>query len=74
MLTCARAWLRSLFARIGYEMSDAEFAAMFERAAETGKVTPRGAVCVQELRDVVNEVLTARDAGEEPSWFAEAMA
>ena len=69
----ARAWLRSLFARIGYEMSDAEFAAMFERAAEAGKVTPRGAVCVQELRDVVNEVLAARDGGEEPSWFAEAM-
>lgn len=66
--------LRSLFARIGYEMSAAEFAAFYTRAATVGTLTPAGSVCVQELREVINEVLAARDEGTEPTWFAVAMA
>ncbi len=65
--------LRKTFNSIGYRMSDAEFYAILTRAAEVGQVTPRGCVCVQEFRDVLNEVLAARDAGEEPKWFTEAV-
>lgn len=69
-----RAFLRSMFARVGYAMSDAEFEAIYARAAEHGAVTPRGAVSVQEFRDALNEVMAGRDAEEEPRWFSEALA
>jgi hypothetical protein len=62
-----------MFNKIGCAMSDAEFEAFYNRAATNGKITPIGAVCVQEFREVVNEVLFERDAGKEPSWFTEAM-
>ncbi len=65
--------LRKLFGSIGYAMSDAEFLAIHSRAAATGVVTPAGAVCIQEFKDVMNEVLSARDAGEEPAWFTQAV-
>ena len=68
-----RAFLRGMFARIGYEMSDAEFEAIFGEAAGRA-VTPAGCVSVQEFRDALNELLAAREAGEEPAWFARAMA
>ena len=68
-----RAYLRDMFARVGYAMSSAEFEAIFAEAARRG-VTPPGSVSVQEFRDALNELMAARDAGEgEPAWFAEAM-
>jgi len=74
MMPRSRSWLRNMFNKIGYAMSDAEFEVFYHRAATYGKITPLGAVCVQEFREVVNEVLSARDAGEEPVWFTQAIA
>ena len=68
-----RAFLRDMFSRVGYAMSSAEFEAIYAKAAERG-VTPPGSVSVQEFRDVLNELMAARDAGEEPAWFAAALA
>jgi hypothetical protein len=36
-------------------------------------VTPAGCCSIQEFRDALNEVLTGRDAGEEPEWFSSAV-
>lgn len=43
------------------------------QASQVGQLTPLGAVSLQEFRDCMNEVLSARDAGEEPSWFTAAV-
>ena len=65
--------LRKIFTTIGYQMSDAEFAAIYLQASNVGQITPNGCCCIQEFREVMNEVLAARDAGEEPAWFTEAV-
>jgi hypothetical protein len=66
--------LKQMFGNVGYQMSGAEFAAFYARAATAGTITPPGSVCVQEMRQVINEVLAERDQGREPAWFARAMA
>ncbi len=66
--------LRRLFENIGSKMSDIEFAAIYNAAANEGKHTRRGEVCVQGFREKLNAVLGGRDAGEEPAWFGVAMA
>lgn len=43
------------------------------QAAETGQVTTKGVCCIQEFKETMNEVLSARDAGEEPAWFTAAV-
>lgn len=65
--------LRALMARIGYSMSDAEFVVLYERAASHGSITPVGQASLAEFRQVLNEVLDGRDAGEEPQWFTQGL-
>lgn len=65
--------LRELWARAGYAMSDAEWAAVLARAAADTALTRAGEASLADVRAALNEVLDARDAGEEPAWFTQAV-
>lgn len=66
--------VRDIFARIGRTFEDAEFWAIYQRAKDHYDVSEKGKVSVEEFRQAMNELDDAREAGEEPEWFAGASA
>lgn len=58
-----------MFVKIGHELSDHEFANIWERAAHAYDLNADGIVSVEEFRLALNEFLDAQDEGGLPEWW-----
>lgn len=63
--------IRDIFASCGYTLDDAEFRAVYKRAATHYDLNRNGIVSVEEFRLALNEYSDAIDDGEVPGWFHE---
>ncbi len=61
--------IRDVFAKIGHELTDDEFANVWDRAAHGYDLNEDGIVSVEEFRLALNEYLDARDEGALPEWW-----
>jgi hypothetical protein len=64
--------IRKIFAGIGQEFSDDEFARVWWRAAMAGDINGDGIVSVSEFNAAAEEFAEAKKVGRPPSWWAEA--